>query len=88
MKLQKEPKLSRARQIPEWEDYDAEVSRFARKLADEGIIRSAAYAGGVDTLANLGSTASSGEQNIVDEGEDLSRPETEELSDPNIRDEL
>ena len=59
--LQKEPKLSRARQIPEWEEYDAEVSQFARKLADQGIIRSAAYASGADTLANVGSTRPPGQ---------------------------
>ena len=29
---QKEPKLDRARKIPEWEEYDREVARFARSL--------------------------------------------------------
>jgi len=33
---QKEPKLARARQIPEWEQYDGEIARFTRRLADEG----------------------------------------------------
>ncbi|KAH7886870.1 glycosyltransferase family 24 protein [Phlebopus sp. FC_14] len=42
--LTKEPKLSRARQIPEWEVYDAEIAQFARRLAAEGKIR-----GGVAT---------------------------------------
>ena len=87
--LQKEPKLSRARQIPEWEEYDAEVARFARKLADQGIIRSAAYASDVDALANSGSTASSGEERSVDESEDIIDPvEEEEPPDSKTRDEL
>ena len=30
--LQKEPKLDRARQIPEWEVYDGEIAAFARRL--------------------------------------------------------
>lgn len=30
--LQKEPKLDRAKQIPEWEVYDAEISAFAKRL--------------------------------------------------------
>ena len=30
--MQKEPKLDRAKQIPEWEVYDAEISTFAKTL--------------------------------------------------------
>ncbi|KAG8997541.1 hypothetical protein FRB90_012486, partial [Tulasnella sp. 427] len=47
----KEPKLSRARQIPEWELFDMEIATFARKLADSGLIRSHAAAENVDALA-------------------------------------
>ncbi|KAG8912650.1 GABA/polyamine transporter [Tulasnella sp. 417] len=47
----KEPKLSRARQIPEWEKYDSEIATFAKKLADSGLIRSHAAAENVDALA-------------------------------------
>ncbi|KAG8900420.1 GABA/polyamine transporter, partial [Tulasnella sp. 403] len=48
----KEPKLSRARQIPEWEKYDSEIASFARKLVDVGKIRSsAAVENDVDALA-------------------------------------
>ncbi len=50
--LQKEPKLSRARQIPEWETYDAEIARFARKLADEGKLRSHVATADANALAN------------------------------------
>ena len=32
--LQKEPKLDRARQIPEWEVYDNEIAAFARRLQE------------------------------------------------------
>ncbi|KAF9461692.1 glycosyltransferase family 24 protein, partial [Collybia nuda] len=50
--LTKEPKLARARQIPEWEEYDAEIARFARKLADEGVIHSNMAAADANVLAN------------------------------------
>jgi UDP-glucose:glycoprotein glucosyltransferase len=36
--LQKEPKLARARRIPEWEVYDAEVAALAERLASERTI--------------------------------------------------
>ncbi|RPD60390.1 glycosyltransferase family 24 protein [Lentinus tigrinus ALCF2SS1-7] len=32
--LTKEPKLDRARQIPEWEVYDSEIAKFARRLRE------------------------------------------------------
>lgn len=35
-RLQKEPKLDRAKQIPEWEVYDAEISAFAQRLKESG----------------------------------------------------
>jgi len=46
--LTKEPKLARARQIPEWDVYDQEVAAFAKKIggsAGKGL------AGSVDALA-------------------------------------
>ncbi|KAJ7078310.1 glycosyltransferase family 24 protein [Mycena belliarum] len=49
--LTKEPKLARARQIPEWEEYDSEISRFARKLAEDGVIRSRIVAADANALA-------------------------------------
>ncbi|KAH7929980.1 glycosyltransferase family 24 protein [Leucogyrophana mollusca] len=52
--LTKEPKLSRARQIPEWEEYDSEIARFARKLAEEGKIRSSVATADTNVLANVG----------------------------------
>ncbi|KDQ07300.1 glycosyltransferase family 24 protein [Botryobasidium botryosum FD-172 SS1] len=54
--LTKEPKLSRARQIPEWEEYDSEIARFARQLADDGKIKSRAIAADSDVLATVGNT--------------------------------
>lgn len=45
--LTKEPKLARARQIPEWDVYDQEVAAFAKKL--EG--SAGKLAGSVDALA-------------------------------------
>ena len=53
---QKEPKLARARAIPEWEEYDSEISRFARKLAEDGLIRSNVAAVDVNVLANAGNS--------------------------------
>jgi len=38
--LQKEPKLDRARQIPEWEQYDTEIAQFTRELSVQGKIHS------------------------------------------------
>ncbi|KAI0676218.1 glycosyltransferase family 24 protein [Trametes maxima] len=35
--LTKEPKLDRAKQIPEWEVYDEEISKFARRLKGEDV---------------------------------------------------
>ncbi|KAH7345399.1 UDP-glucose:glycoprotein glucosyltransferase-domain-containing protein [Rhizoctonia solani] len=52
--LTKEPKLARARQIPEWTSYDNEIAEFARSLADSGKIRSRAISGSVDALASVG----------------------------------
>ncbi|EJD40203.1 hypothetical protein AURDEDRAFT_70440 [Auricularia subglabra TFB-10046 SS5] len=52
--LTKEPKLARARQIPEWSEYDAEIARFARTLAEKGLIHSDAAAVDVDALASVG----------------------------------
>jgi UDP-glucose:glycoprotein glucosyltransferase len=52
----KEPKLSRARKIPEWEHYDTEIANFSRKLMEEGLIRSRISSADVNVLANEGST--------------------------------
>ncbi|KZT07030.1 glycosyltransferase family 24 protein [Laetiporus sulphureus 93-53] len=56
--LTKEPKLSRARQIPEWEQYDAEIAHFARRLAEEGKMRSEIVAADVNVLADVGARRS------------------------------
>jgi hypothetical protein len=53
---QKEPKLSRARQIPEWSQYDAKIARFARQLVKDGKIGSSALGAEVDALAGEKST--------------------------------
>ncbi|CAE7169569.1 unnamed protein product [Rhizoctonia solani] len=55
--LTKEPKLARARQIPEWTLYDNEIAEFARSLADSGKLRSRAISGSVDALASVGKKA-------------------------------
>ena len=45
--LQKEPKLVRARQIPEWDIYDREIATFAGRVSEGG----GALAVSVDDLA-------------------------------------
>ncbi|KAF8438182.1 UDP-glucose:Glycoprotein glucosyltransferase-domain-containing protein [Boletus edulis BED1] len=49
--LTKEPKLSRARQIPEWEEYDNEIARFARRLAADGKIHASVATADSNVLA-------------------------------------
>ncbi|KIK98602.1 glycosyltransferase family 24 protein [Paxillus rubicundulus Ve08.2h10] len=49
--LTKEPKLSRARQIPEWGEYDNEIAQFARKLAAEGKIHASVATADSNILA-------------------------------------
>lgn len=51
----KEPKLDRARQIPEWEVYDGEIAKFAQSLVEHGKIKSSAIAASVNELASIGS---------------------------------
>ena len=55
MLSQKEPKLTRARQIPECELYDVEIARFTRSLADEGHIHTSAAVAGMNELVKVGS---------------------------------
>ncbi|KAF4586958.1 hypothetical protein EYR40_010976 [Pleurotus pulmonarius] len=90
--LTKEPKLSRARQIPEWEEYDAEISRFAQKLAKEGSLHSRIAAADTRVLADAG-TANSGKSDDVSteggNGDAASNGEEgKEESPKDIRDEL
>ena len=67
--VQKEPKLARARQIPEWEEYDTEIAQFTRKLAEDGLIHSGMAAADTNVLANAGTgpTADSSKVREVDE---------------------
>lgn len=55
--LQKEPKLARARQIPEWEEYDTEIAQFTRQLAKEGKIHSRMATADTNVLAGAGNAA-------------------------------
>ncbi|KAF8644943.1 hypothetical protein AX16_008171 [Volvariella volvacea WC 439] len=89
--LTKEPKLARARQIPEWEEYDAEIAEFSRKLAEKGLIRSRFATAGADALANAGNTntntntnESAGEAENVEESVQDSEARDEDV----LRDEL
>ncbi|KAL0579014.1 killer toxin resistant protein [Marasmius crinis-equi] len=72
--LTKEPKLSRARQIPEWEEYDSEIARFARKLAEEGKIKSRIATADANVLASGSGAGSTKEK---DEEGKAAAPEIE-----------
>ena len=82
---QKEPKLARARQIPEWELYDAEIARFTRTLANDGRIHASAAAADVNELAKAGSIPV-----VVSDSVEETMPSGEEevTTGPPIRDEL
>ncbi|KAG6827591.1 hypothetical protein H0H92_011214 [Tricholoma furcatifolium] len=54
--LTKEPKLDRARQIPEWDEYDREIAQFTRQLAEAGAIHSGLATADTNVLANAGSS--------------------------------
>ncbi|KAG9010570.1 hypothetical protein FRB93_003838 [Tulasnella sp. JGI-2019a] len=73
----KEPKLSRARQIPEWEVYDSEIATFARKLASLGQIHSSAAVEDVNALAGEGAkkpAAGSADPVLSSSGEEVGAP--------------
>jgi UDP-glucose:glycoprotein glucosyltransferase len=80
---QKEPKLERARKIPEWEQYDSEIAHFTRRLAEEGRIHASVAAADVNELAKAGSV---GPVRTPPETEDTRTGEAE--SHEAIRDEL
>jgi UDP-glucose:glycoprotein glucosyltransferase len=80
--LQKEPKLVRARKIPEWEEYDAEISQFSRKLAEHGLIHSRFAAADTRVLANEGPPATH------TDNANTSDMEPDDGANTNIRDEL
>ncbi len=84
---QKEPKLARARQIPEWEQYDGEIAHFTRRLADEGRIRASVAAADVNELANAGSVHVPLPEETT-QGRAASENEGEGVSREPIRDEL
>ncbi|THV04765.1 glycosyltransferase family 24 protein [Dendrothele bispora CBS 962.96] len=91
--LTKEPKLARARQIPEWEEYDTEIARFARKLAAEGKVHSRIAASDVNVLANVGSVdksskPGSAESEIKAENVAIEEPVSSESIGGQTRDEL
>ncbi|KAL4079421.1 glycosyltransferase family 24 protein [Scleroderma citrinum] len=63
--LTKEPKLSRARKIPEWDDYDSEIASFTRNLAAEGKIHASVAT--ADTKILAGGAAAQKPGNIAGE---------------------
>lgn len=81
--IQKEPKLSRARQIPEWEEYDAEIARLTRRLAEEGKITSGLATADANVLAGGGTPVvperTQEEEVAVELAESEALSDTEEL---------
>ena len=75
---QKEPKLARARQIPEWEEYDSEIARLSRSLAAEGKIHSRMATADANVLAGATNGASNG-QNTERESAEAEGNRGEEL---------
>ncbi|ODO11431.1 hypothetical protein I350_00211 [Cryptococcus amylolentus CBS 6273] len=63
--LTKEPKLVRARQIPEWDVYDREIAAFAARVSGDGD-ESGALAASVDELASEANADSSVEAEVVE----------------------
>ncbi|KIM46645.1 glycosyltransferase family 24 protein [Hebeloma cylindrosporum] len=92
--LTKEPKLARARQIPEWEEYDTEIAQFTRQLAKEGKIHSRMATADANVLAGAGNAATAGDDKpreiadaAVSESENTHAEKVEAASEPE-RDEL
>ena len=77
--MQKEPKLSRARQIPEWDEYDREIAHFAQKLAENGLIRSRMAAADSNVLAGGGNTVMEEAVNSEEPERGSEIPERDEL---------
>lgn len=77
--LTKEPKLSRARRIPEWEEYDSEIAQFAGRLAAGGKIHSSVATARSDVLANVGLVQPAHNDDVegASGGEDLQHPHDE-----------
>jgi UDP-glucose:glycoprotein glucosyltransferase len=84
--LQKEPKLKRARQIPEWDSYDREIAAFAARISgNEG-----ALAASVDDLAGSKKEVSDVIENASEERDAAEETHVEESVDHHgrIEDEL
>ncbi|WVR05054.1 hypothetical protein IAU60_002066 [Kwoniella sp. DSM 27419] len=67
--LTKEPKLVRARQIPEWDDYDREIAAFAAKVAEREGHGEGAMGVSVDELASESAGAAAvqaGEEGVAE----------------------
>ena len=73
--IQKEPKLKRARQIPEWDVYDREIADFAAKISGS----QGALAASVDDLAGTKSAVEQGGEDIANEADEHVRRIEDEL---------
>ncbi|PPQ88795.1 hypothetical protein CVT25_010481 [Psilocybe cyanescens] len=73
--LTKEPKLARARQIPEWDEYDTEIARFTRDLAKAGKVHSRIATADASVLAGGGAADKKQDAEVVEETQDDSQTE-------------
>ncbi len=79
--LQKEPKLERARKIPEWDEYDREVAAFTKKLQGKQAGDVSGQVGSADDLEALAVV----QEPIVSDGDTTMEDGTSEIR---IADEL
>ena len=90
--FQKEPKLARARQIPEWDEYDKEIARFTRELAAEGKIHSRMATADASVLAGNGETTAAADNDAEKELDGIPKVQQEvqnpTADDAPTRDEL
>ncbi|KAK6902778.1 hypothetical protein I203_108037 [Kwoniella mangroviensis CBS 8507] len=85
--LTKEPKLVRARQIPEWDLYDREIASFAAKLQGQEV-GVGALAASVDDLASDADAGTTSSAEVEEEEQDLrDEEETERVVEDNETDE-
>ena len=78
--------MVRAKHIPEWEEYDGEVARFTRQLAEKGVIQSGLSVADSNVLADVGAghpTNHEGEEagpvSVDNDAEQTRRPAKDEL---------
>ncbi|EJU02273.1 hypothetical protein DACRYDRAFT_116003 [Dacryopinax primogenitus] len=81
--LTKEPKLVRARAIPEWEVYDSEIAALTRRLAKDGKIHWSAAMADSDALAEVGK-ANAAAVGVAEDAEETNEHTSEALPEASV----